>query len=137
MELTAIYGEEETEARPIVNFAIQTRTRSPQTGKDTVRMGISWSTDNDYTILEEGILRTYEEASSDNLYVGTSDSDVKHHICTNVSQSGSYTYNLTIGNTSANLNKSVYAVGYITYRDKQGDVHTVYTEVVEMAPVTN
>ena len=50
---------------------------------------------------------------------------------------GSYTYNLTIGNTSANLNKSVYAVGYITYRDKQGDVHTVYTEVVEMAPVTN
>lgn len=137
MELTAVYGEEETEARPIVNFAIQTRTRSPQTGKDTVRMGISWSTDNDYTILEEGILRTYEETSSDNLYVGTSDSDVKHHICTNVSQSGSYTYNLTIGNTSANLNKSVYAVGYITYRDKQGDVHTVYTEVVEMAPVTN
>lgn len=130
LELEAIYSETEVVQMPTVNFAIQTRTRDVGTGKDKIRMGITWDAVDGYKIVEEGILRTYSEAARDDLYVGNTNSNVKQHICSKVSQTGSYTYNLTIGNTSDNLTKDVYAIGYITCKDAAGNLYTIYTEEV-------
>ena len=128
--IVAHYEEEKVEVKPVVSFVIKDRTEI--TGKgDQFKLGISWEVPAGYTIVAEGILRTYAENAENILVVGTTNADVKQHNCANVSASGSYTYNFGINATSANVEKDVYARGFIRCKNNStGKIETFYTSVV-------
>lgn len=136
VEVHAVWGDAEPEASgTVVAATVQERTYNSGTGKQAVRVGISWSTTGDYKVLGEGIIRTYKDGlgTAEKLVLGTTVSGITTNQCKNVSQDGAYTVTINIGATSANKLKTVYAVGYVRYQDtKTGEIHVAYTDLVTL-----
>ena len=133
MELTANYTTDVVVAKPSVALVLHERYQNGQ--KDKVRLGISWDNVKGYTIIAEGMLRTYDSSLGDaaNLILTNSNSAISNNKCSQVGSCGNYTIGINLGSTK--LSTSMYARGYVMYKDADGNIATVYTDVTELAPV--
>ena len=128
--IVAHYEAEKVEAKPVVSFVVKNRTEIAGKG-DQFKLGISWEVPAGYTVVAEGILRTYSNDAENILVVGTTNAAVKQHNCANLYASGSYTYNFGINATSSNVDRDVYARGFIRCKNNAtGQIETFYTPVV-------
>ena len=128
--IVAHYEDEKVEAKPVVSFVVKNRTEIAGKG-DQFKLGISWEVPAGYTVVAEGILRTYSNDAENILVVGTTNAAVKQHNCANLYASGSYTYNFGINATSSNVDRDVYARGFIRCKNNAtGQIETFYTPVV-------
>lgn len=130
MNLTAVYADKgSAEVRPVVSFTDYSRKVLVAEGKDQVKMVISWSGVTGCQIVSIGTLRTYDatQATKDNLVLDNSSTAIKNGKYTKISNSGTFTGSLKIG--TASKAKTLYARGYITYKDTQGNIHAVYTDI--------
>lgn len=130
MNLTAVYADKgSAEVRPVVSFTDYSRKVLAAEGKDQVKMVISWSGVTGCQIVSIGTLRTYDatQATKDNLVLDNSSTAIKNGKYTKISNSGTFTGSLKIG--TASKAKTLYARGYITYKDTQGNIHAVYTDI--------
>lgn len=133
MELTANYTTDVVVAKPSVALVLHERYQNGE--KDKVRLGISWDNVEGYTIVAEGMLRTYDSSLGDaaNLILTNSNSAISNNKCSQVGSCGNYTIGINLGSTK--LSTSMYARGYVVYKDANGNIATVYTDVTELAPV--
>lgn len=130
MNLTAVYADKgSAEVKPVVSFTDYSRKLLTEENKDQVKMVISWSGVTGCQIVSIGTLRTYDETqgTKDNLVLDNSNAAIKNGKCTKIFNSGTFTGSLKIG--TANRTKTLYARGYITYKDAQGNIHAVYTDI--------
>lgn len=127
MVLTANYTTDEVTAKPSVALVLKERTRNGE--KDKVRIGISWDNVSGYTILSEGMLRSYsaELGTAENLVLTNNSADIKNSKCPQVGNNGNYTVSVSLGATK--VNSALYVRGYITYKDSNGNIFTAYTDV--------
>lgn len=123
----AVYSQNETKVSPTIAVSGVSRVRNSATGKDSVRIEVTWDVPEGFTAVNEGILRTYNDSLRNDLYIGKA--GVTNNSCGKGYRNGTYAYSFNIGNTSANLVKNIHTVGYLVYKDAQGTVHTIYTEV--------
>lgn len=134
MNLTAVYADKgSTEVKPVVSFTDCSRKFLTAEDKDQVKMVISWSGVTGCQIVSIGTLRTYDatQATEDNLVLDNSSTAIKNGKYTKISNSGTFTGSLKIG--TASKAKTLYARGYITYKDAQGNIHAVYTDIKTIA----
>ncbi len=134
MNLTAVYADKgSAEVKPVVSFTDCSRKFLASEGEDQVKMVISWSGVTGCQIVSIGTLRTYDatQGTEDNLVLDNSSTAIKNGKCTKISNSGTFTGSLKIG--AANKDKTLYARGYITYKDAQGTIHAVYTGIKTIA----
>lgn len=134
MNLTAVYADKgSAEVRPVVSFTNYSRKVLAEENKDQVKMVISWSGVTGCQIVSIGALRTYDAtlATEDNLVLDNRSTAIKNGKYTKISNSGTFTGSLKIGTTSKA--KTLYARGYITYKDAQGNIHAVYTDIKTIA----
>ncbi len=125
---------------PTVVFMNSDRSEDETTGKQTVKLGISVEVPGDYSVVSEGIVRSYRrpdlEASDPNntgLEIGKT--GVTNNASKTVFTKGSYTYSFTIAKTSVNRTKTVYARGYVKYKNETtGDIDIKYTDIVSLTP---
>lgn len=125
---------------PTVVFMNSDRSEDKTTGKQTVKLGISVEVPGDYSVVSEGIVRSYRrpdlEASDPNntgLEIGKT--GVTNNASKTVFTKGSYTYSFTIAKTSVNRTKTVYARGYVKYKNETtGDIDIKYTDIVSLTP---
>ena len=130
MNLTAVYADKgSAEVKPVVSFTGYSRKVLAEENKDQVKMVISWSGVTGCQIVSIGTLRTYDatQGTEDNLVLDNSNAAIKNGKCTKIFNSGTFTGSLKIG--AANRTKTLYARGYITYKDAQGNIHAVYTDI--------
>ena len=130
MNLTAVYADKgSAEVKPVVSFTDYSRKVLTEENKDQVKMVISWSGVTGCQIVSIGALRTYDAtlATEDNLVLNNSSTAIKNGKYTKISNSGTFTGSLKIG--AASKDKTLYARGYITYKDAQGNIHAVYTDI--------
>ena len=130
MNLTAVYADKgSAEVKPVVSFTDYSRKVLTEENKDQVKMVISWSGVTGCQIVSIGALRTYDAtlATEDNLVLNNSSTAIKNGKYTKISNSGTFTGSLKIG--AASKDKPLYARGYITYKDAQGNIHAVYTDI--------
>lgn len=135
MNLTAVYADKgSAEVKPVVSFTNYSRQSLAEENKDQVKMVISWSGVTGCQIVSIGALRTYDatQGTEDNLVLNNSNAAIKNGKYTKISNSGTFTGSLKIG--AANKDKTLYARGYITYKDAQGNIHAVYTDIKTIAP---
>ena len=136
MNLKAVYDNDEPEVEGAV-FAITESYRIlNDDGKQRVRIQISWDALSGCKILGEGIVRTYvpELGTEEELVLGSTKSGITTNAASIVSQKGTFAANINIGAASANRDKTMYARGYVRYQDASGEIHTIYTNVVELKP---
>ena len=134
MNLTAVYADKgSAEVKPVVSFTDCSRKFLTAEDKDQVKMVISWSGVTGCQIVSIGTLRTYDatQGTKDNLVLDNSSTAIKNGKCTKILNSGTFTGSLKIG--AANEDKPLYARGYITYKDAQGNIHAVYTDIKTIA----
>lgn len=134
MNLTAVYADKgSAEVKPVVSFTDYSRKFLTEENKDQVKMVISWSGVTGCQIVSIGTLRTYDatQGTEDNLVLDNSNAAIKNGKCTKILNSGTFTGSLKIG--AANKDKPLYARGYITYKDAQGNIHAVYTDIKTIA----
>lgn len=134
MNLTAVYADKgSAEVKPVVSFTDCSRKFLTAEDKDQVKMVISWSGVTGCQIVSIGTLRTYDatQGTKDNLVLDNSSTAIKNGKCTKILNSGTFTGSLKIG--AANKDKPLYARGYITYKDAQGNIHAVYTDIKTIA----
>lgn len=134
MNLTAVYADKgSAEVKPVVSFTNYSRQSLAEENKDQVKMVISWSGVTGCQIVSIGALRTYDatQGTEDNLVLDNSSTAIKNGKCTKISNSGTFTGSLKIG--GASRAKTLYARGYITYKDAQGTIHAVYTDIKTIA----
>ena len=127
-EITAKYeGDEVITQKPLVNMTMGDRTTLTD-GKQTVVMNVTWSIPEGYEMIEAGLVRTLEDAYSNQLELDKVDkTNVKKNPSKLITAGGTMTYTLTLGAVSAQ--KNLYARGYLTYRNVvSGEVITVYTD---------
>lgn len=127
-EITAKYeGDDVITRQPLVNMTMSDRTTLTD-GKQSVVMNVTWSIPEGYEIIEAGLVRTLEDAYSDQLELDKVDkTNVKKNPSKLTTAGGTMTYTLTLGAVSAK--KNLYARGYLTYRNvASGEVITVYTD---------
>lgn len=134
MELTANYTTDVVTAKPSVALVLKERTANG--AKDKVRIGISWDNVEDYTIISEGMLRSYssELGTAENLVLTNSSADIKNSKCPQVGNNGNYTVSVSI--SAAKVSSALYVRGYIVYKDAEGNIHTAYTDVEELASIS-
>lgn len=127
--ITAKYeGDDVITQKPLVNMTMSDRTTLTD-GKQNVAMNVIWSIPEGYEIIEAGILRTLEDAYSNQLELDKVDkTNVKKNPSKLTTAEGTMTYTLTLGAVSAK--KNLYAREYLTYRNVvSGEVITVYTDI--------
>lgn len=119
--------EENITQKPLVNMAMSDRTTLTG-GKQSIVMNVTWSIPEGYEIIEAGLVRTLEDAYSNQLGLDKVDKkNVKKNPSKLTTAEGTMTYILTLGAVSAK--KNLYARGYLTYRNVvSGEVTTVYTD---------
>ena len=130
MNLTAVYADKgSTEVKPVVSFTDCSRKFLTAEDKDQVKMVISWSGVTGCQIVSIGTLRTYDatQATEDNLVLDNSSTAIKNGKYTKISNSGTFTGSLKIG--TASKAKTLYARGYITYKDAQGKISMLSTQI--------
>lgn len=132
--ITAKYNVEETIPEPTVVLSNAART-ADSAGKETVVLTASIDVPDELEVIGEGIVRAYKDLGKDGLKIG--ESGVTTHTSKTVFRSGNYTYSFTIAKTSANKKKSIYARGYVKYKDVNGDVQVKYSEIKELSPIQN
>ena len=97
-------------------------------GKQKVVFSINWALPSGCKLKEAGIVRRYD--SAENLTLDNVDgNEIKKNASVLRTQNGTCTFNMSIGATSVNRTKSINAVAYATYIDKNGQVQTVYSNV--------
>lgn len=134
MNLTAVYADKgSAEVKPVVSFTDCSRKLLTEENKDQVKMVISWSGVTGCQIVSIGTLRTYDatQGTEDNLVLDNSSTAIKNGKYTKISNSGTFTGSLKI--SGASRVKTLYARGYITYKDAQGTIHAVYTDIKTIA----
>lgn len=127
--LTARYDSETIiENSPVVTLDIGNRTEIAD-NKQTVTMNVNWNVPSEYTFIEAGLVRTYNEPDKNRLIIDNADGSViKKNTSKLNTMSGTYAYTLTMGAVSKG--KNLYACGYIIYRNNRtGEVSTIYTDV--------
>ena len=135
--LTAKYeGESVIVQKPIVHMTMSERT-TLENSKQTLVMNVNWSVPEGYTFVEGGLVRSLVDAYSDNLTLSDVDgTNVKKNVSKLTTAEGTYSYTLTL--STASVDKNVYAVGYITYKnDATGEVTTIYTDKFTSTAVSN
>lgn len=132
--LTAKYADEELEATAVVSLRMSER-EDAGSSKEKVIMTVEWSMPSDYYMVDAGIIRSYTEDDVNLLKLGNVDgSTIRKNATTLSCREGSLKYTLTMSATTK-LNP-INAVGYLVYRDAEGQEHTKYTELC-ISPVTN
>lgn len=129
MSIDAKFEEAEVPPAPTVAFMVHERT-ADTTGKQTVKLGISVDVPEGYTVIREGILRSYKELEKDSFIIGKS--GVTNQASKTLFKKGSYTYSFTIAKNSTNRTKTVYARGYVICKDTNGNEVPVYTDIVQV-----
>ncbi len=129
MSIEAKFEDKEVPPAPTVAFMVHERT-ADTTGKQTVKLGISVDVPEGYTVIREGILRSYKELGKDSFIIGKS--GVTNQASKTLFKKGSYTYSFTIAKNSTNRIKTVYARGYVICKDKDGKEVPVYTDIVRV-----
>lgn len=140
LSIQAKFEDAEVTPKPTVVFMNSDRSEDKTTGKQTVKLGISVEVPNGYSVVSEGIVRSYRrpdlEASDPNntgLEIGKT--GVTNNASKTVFTKGSYTYSFTIAKTSVNRTKTVYARGYVKYKNETtGDIDIKYTDIVSLTP---
>lgn len=132
MTVTAKYeGEDIVEEQPVVTFGISERQGVSGTDYNKVALTAQWSLPADYEFIGAGIIRSYSEHSDEEFRLDDADgSDIRVQKTTLTNKNGTYKYNLTM--SAATKLKTVYARGYVTYKDGEGMEYTVYTDIAEI-----
>lgn len=133
MTVTAKYeGEDVVEEQPVVTFGISERQGVSGTEYNKVALTAQWSLPADYEFVGAGIIRSYSEYSDEEFRLDDVDgSDIRVQKTTLTNKNGTYKYNLTMSATTKL--KTVYARGYVTYKDSEGIEYTVYTDIAQSA----
>ena len=103
-----------------------TRTNIAASDKQKVVFALNWALPQGCTLKQAGIVRRYDSAA--NLALEYVDgSDIKKNNSTLKNRQGNCNFNLTVSATTKL--RPIYAVAYVVYTDKNGDVQTVYSDV--------
>ena len=94
--------------------------------KQKVVFSLNWALPEGCTLKEAGIVRRYDSTESLTL-ANVDGSDIKKNASTLRTRNGNCNFNLTVSATTKQ--RSINAVAYVTYVDKNGDVQTVYSTV--------
>ena len=134
--LTAKYDNEPIASAPTVSINMGERTVDPNTGKNAVVIDVAWNVPNGYTFIEGGLVRTFDDTKKDSLTLENVDNNTIKKNMTKLSDaSGTYSCNLTMGSNSST--KTLYAVGYIIYRNNEtGAIETIYTATTHSSPLS-
>lgn len=126
--IEARFADEEPEPEPVVALIGSNRT-ADDVGKQTVTVSISVDVPESYEVVSEGILRSYTELTEEQMIIGAS--GVTKNASKTKFNKGSYTYSFAIAKNSVNRTKTVYARGYLQYKDGE-DIKEIYTNIVEL-----
>ena len=134
--LTAKYSDEPIVSAPTVNMSMGERTVDESTKNNKVVMNVAWNVPSGYTFIEGGLIRTFDNTKENSLTLGNVDNNtIKKNMTKLSSASGTYSYTLTMGTVSSA--KTLYAVGYIIYRNNAtGAIETIYTGMNTSIPLS-
>lgn len=134
IELTAKYeGETPISAAPVVVMRMGDRA-TLDNGKQTIIMDVSWDVPTGYTFIQGGVLRTLNSDYKDKLTLDDVDgTNVKSSVSTLTTAKGTYCYTQTL--SVASVKKTVYAKGYIIFRNETtGEIVYLYTDLATSNP---
>ena len=134
--LTAKYSDEPIASAPTVNMSMGARTVDASTKNNKVVMNVAWNVPSGYTFIEGGLIRTLDNTKENSLTLENVDNNtIKKNMTKLSSASGTYSYTLTMGSVSSA--KTLYAVGYIIYRNNAtGAIETIYTGMNTSIPLS-
>lgn len=90
---------------------------------------LDWSLAEGCELVKVGIIRTYDASLKDKLTLeNVNGSTIKTKESVLTTSDGNYQFNLTMGSTAAA--NDVYMTGYVMYRAANGNIITLYTDVV-------
>ncbi len=130
--VTAKFAKEAPEAKAIVNATVTERVDDAATGKQKVTVTIEWSLPEGFEFVEAGFNRIYVTPGSDSTNLEetlkTVGGDVKNAVANLQTKEGTYEFNLTLSATTKL--KDMYFIGYIKYKDADGQEQVMYTNLM-------
>lgn len=128
--LTSRYSDTPVDKEPIVTLFVSERNTDTAESK-YILAAAAWNVGSDeYTVLGAGLLYTLNADKKDNLTLegNESDSDIRKTQSTKLSANGAYECTLNLSSQAA-LTSDIYMVAYVTYKDANGNIKTVYSVV--------
>ena len=128
--LTSRYSDTPVDKEPIVTLFVSERNTDTAESK-YILAAAAWNVGSDeYTVLGAGLLYTLNADKKDNLTLegNESDSDIRKTQSTKLSANGAYECTLNLSSQAA-LTSDIYMVAYVTYKDANGNIKTIYSVV--------
>lgn len=125
----SIVSEKAEEVKPVISILKGDRVNTDSTGKQSVKLTAQWSVPSGYSFVGAGIKRAYTVAGDPVLTAVEQLTTTNATTLTNANGSFGYTINMS----AATAQKTVNAVAYLTYKDADGVLKTIYSDMVYSA----
>ncbi len=125
--LTTEYTDTKQEPASVAILTVGDREQTE--GGVLAPFSLDWSLAEGCELVKVGIIRTYDASLKDKLTLeNVNGSTIKTKESVLTTSDGNYQFNLTMGSTAAA--NDVYMTGYVMYRAANGNIITLYTDVV-------
>lgn len=126
--LTTEYTDIKQEPASVAILTVGDREQKAD-GDVVAPFSLDWSLAEGCELVKVGIIRTYDASLKDKLTLeNVNGSTIKTKESVLTTSDGNYQFNLTMGSTAAA--NDVYMTGYVMYRAANGNIITLYTDVV-------
>lgn len=126
--LTTEYTDTKQEPASVAILTVGDREQKAD-GDVVAPFSLDWSLAEGCELVKVGIIRTYDASLKDKLTLeNVNGSTIKTKESVLTTSDGNYQFNLTMGSTAAA--NDVYMTGYVMYRAANGNIITLYTDVV-------
>lgn len=126
--LTTEYTDTKQEPASVAILTVGDREQKAD-GDVVAPFSLDWSLAEGCELVKVGIIRTYDASLKDKLTLeNVNGSTIKTKESVLTTSDGNYQFNLTMGSTAAA--NDVYMTGYVMYRAANGNIVTLYTDVV-------
>lgn len=126
--LTTEYTDTKQEPASVAILTVGDREQKAD-GDVVAPFSLDWSLAEGCELVKVGIIRTYNASLKDKLTLeNVNGSTIKTKESVLTTSDGNYQFNLTMGSTAAA--NDVYMTGYVMYRAANGNIITLYTDVV-------
>lgn len=126
--LTTEYTDTKQEPASVAILTVGDREQKAD-GDVVAPFSLDWSLAEGCELVKVGIIRTYDASLKDKLTLeNVNGSTIKTKESVLTTSDGNYQFNLTMGSTAAA--NDVYITGYVMYRAANGNIITLYTDVV-------
>ena len=126
--LTTKYTDIKQEPASVAILTVGDREQKAD-GDVVAPFSLDWSLAEGCELVKVGIIRTYDASLKDKLTLeNVNGSTIKTKESVLTTSDGNYQFNLTMGSTAAA--NDVYMTGYVMYRAANGNIITLYTDVV-------